>query len=503
MELHDHTLIQLRDAIARREVSSEEAIRASLARIDSLDTGENGLNAFLEVFHDRALDDARAIDRRIAAEGAEAVGPLAGVPVAIKDNMCLDHGRTTCASRILENYESPYTATAVQRLIDAGAVIVGKTNLDEFAMGSSTEHSAFGPTLNPWDRARAPGGSSGGSAAAVAARMVPGALGSDTGGSIRQPAGLCGVVGVKPTYGRVSRYGLVAFASSLDQIGPFARNCADAALLMNVITGHDPLDSTSVDFEAPDHLTELERPLEGLRLGVPRLARSDQNHPEVARIFESAIEAYSGLGAEIVDIELPLMKSGVAAYYIVAPAEASSNLARYDGVRYGRRAEIGPNDDLVALYARSRAEGFGSEVQRRIMLGTFALSSGYYEAYYNTALKTRRLIKNEFDAVFADASGPRVHAVLTPSSPEPAFKLGAKLDDPLAMYLEDIYTVTANLAGVAGVSIPGGFVDLPGAPKGLPVGLQLLCPTFAEASMLRIARMFEKTGDWNSRAPEL
>ncbi len=480
-------------------------MRASLARIEAHD---GGIHAFLETFPERALERAREIDRRIASgggsSGAAAIGPLAGVPIAIKDNMCLDYGRTTCASRILERYESPFTGTAVQRLIDAGAIIIGKTNLDEFAMGSSTERSAFGPTRNPWDAERVPGGSSGGSAAAVAARMVWGSLGSDTGGSIRQPAGLCGITGCKPTYGRVSRYGLVAFASSLDQIGPFARTVEDCALLLQVISGFDALDSTSVQMEAPDLVSKLDEPIEGLRIGVPKEARSERNHPAVARSLDAAIETFRGLGAEIVDVELPHLEYGIAAYYIVAPAEASSNLARYDGVRYGHRAKMGAGDDLIALYSKSRAEGFGPEVQRRIMLGTFALSSGYYDAYYNTALKTRRLIKRDFDRVFADQSGPLAHAVLMPSSPSPAFRLGEKTDDPLALYLEDVYTVMANLAGIGGISIPAGF-SAPGesGARELPVGAQLFCPAFAESLMFRAARMFEKATDWNRRAPVL
>ncbi len=464
-------------------MSSVDAVRGCLERIEALD---GTVCAFTQVFAEKAIADAGAIDARIAAEGAERVGALAGVPVALKDNICLDWGKTTCCSRILEEYESPYTATAAQRLIDAGAVIVGKTNLDEFAMGSSTEHSCFGPSRNPWDTERAPGGSSGGSAAAVAAGMVPLALGSDTGGSIRQPAALCGIVGVKPTYGRISRWGLVAFASSLDQIGPMTRTVEDAGLALDVLCGEDPLDSTSARVEVPAFTDRLRDPIEGLRIGVPAQARSEQNDPDVARVFEETVERLRTMGAEIVDIDLPHMGAGIAAYYIVAPAEASSNLARFDGIRYGRRAEIDQGEDLETLYSRSRAEGFGGEVRRRIMLGTYVLSSGYYDAYYNTALKARRLIKGDFDAVFsADASGAGVHAVLLPSTPTPAFRIGEKIDDPLALYLEDIYTVTANLAGIPGVSVPAGFAEVEG--KRLPVGVQLLCPAFGEVNMLRIA----------------
>jgi len=492
----DLTLIDLRDAIARGDTSSEGAVRASLDRIEALNPR---LNAFLQTFPERALERAREIDS--ARASGKPLGSLAGAPVAIKDNMCTAYGRTTCASRILENYESPFTGTAVRKLEQAGAVIVGKTNLDEFAMGSSNEHSAFGPARNPWDPERTPGGSSGGSAIAVAARMVPAALGSDTGGSIRQPAGLTGTVGVKPTYGRVSRFGLVAFASSLDQIGPFARTVADAALMLEVICGYDKRDSTSVDQEVPKFSQQAHEPIKGVRLGVPKEARSERNDPRLAAVFDRAVEAMRDAGAEIVDIELPHLDHAIAAYYIIAPAEASANLARYDGIRYGRRAEIKSSEDLTTLYARSRGEGFGAEVQRRIMLGTFALSSGYYDAYYNTALKVRRKIKDDFDRVFKDQSGPLVHAVMTPTTPGPAFRIGEKIGDPLALYLEDVYTVMANMAGIGGVSIPIGTVHENGGE--LPVGAQLLCPPFAEATLLRAGRMLEEAADWNSTGPAL
>jgi aspartyl-tRNA(Asn)/glutamyl-tRNA(Gln) amidotransferase subunit A len=489
------TLVEIRDAIRSGAMTSEAATRGCLDRIAALD-GE--LNAFTQVFTEKAIMDAKAVDARIRAEGAERVGALAGAPVAIKDNICLSWGRTTCCSRMLEFYESPYTATAAQKLIDAGAVIVGKTNLDEFAMGSSTEHSCFGPTRNPWDVGRAPGGSSGGSAAAVASGMVPLALGSDTGGSIRQPAGLCGIVGLKPTYGRVSRWGLVAFASSLDQIGPMTRTVEDAAVALGVICGEDPLDSTSARVETPDFVARLDEAIEGLRIGVPSQARSGQNHPEVARVFEESVERLRRMGAEIVEIDLPHMADGIAAYYIVAPAEASSNLARYDGIRYGRRAEIGKGEGLETLYSRSRAQGFGAEVRRRIMLGTYALSSGYYDAYYNTALKARRLIKRDFDRVFA-SDGAGVHAALLPSTPTPAFRIGEKINDPLALYLEDIYTVTANLAGIPGISVPAGLAEAEG--KRLPVGVQLLCPAFGEVNMLRIAAPLARSAAVGTLAP--
>ncbi len=503
VELTDFSAIELRDAIRSGETSAADAARACLARIEEVDSGENGVNAFIQTFPERALEQAMKIDERVAKEGAETVGPLAGVPVAIKDNMCLAHGRTTCGSRMLENYESPFTATAVQRLIDAGAIVLGKTNLDEFAMGSSTEHSYFGPTRNPWDRSRVPGGSSGGSAAAVAARMAPLALGSDTGGSIRQPAGLTGVVGCKPTYGRVSRWGLVAFASSLDQIGPFGRTVSDVALALDVICGFDELDSTSVNTSAPACAQAVDAPINKLRVGVPKQARNEKNHPAVAEALERAIGVYQSLGAQIVDIDLPTIEYGIAAYYIIAPAEASSNLARFDGVRYGRRAEIGAHEDLISLYSRSRAEGFGEEVQRRIMLGTFALSSGYYDAYYTTALRARRLVKEDFDRVFAtEGGGPGVDVVLSPSTPTPAFRIGEKADDPLAMYLEDYYTVTANLAGIAGVSVPAGLASMDDGVRA-PVGVQLFSPPFSEERLMRAANMLESGLDWNDRRPPL
>jgi aspartyl-tRNA(Asn)/glutamyl-tRNA(Gln) amidotransferase subunit A len=496
----------IRGAVAKGKASATEIAREALTRAEQA----KPLNAFLQLFPDKALAAAREVDARVAA-GEDL--PLAGVPVAIKDNICLGPdgakvgdgrgygGRTTCASRILENYESPYTATAAQKLIDAGAVIIGKTNLDEFAMGSSTEHSAFGPTRNPWDVGRVPGGSSGGSAAAVAARVVPVALGSDTGGSIRQPAGLCGLVGVKPTYGRVSRYGLVAFASSLDQIGPLTTTVDDAALLLNVMCGLDPRDSTSAAKPPTGFSAELERPVLNLVVGVPRQARSHANHPTVSAALENAIAVFRSLGALIVDVDLPLTDYGIAAYYIVAPAEASSNLARFDGIRYGRRAELKHGEGLFDLYCKSRSEGFGAEVKRRIMLGTHVLSSGYYEAYYNTALKVRRKILADFNAAFQGdpASAQPCHVILMPATPGPAFKLGEKTADPLAMYLEDVYTVGVNLAGLPGMTLPAGFAEVEG--KHLPVGVQLVAPAFEESVMLRAARMFEQETNFGMRAP--
>ncbi|MCC6428490.1 MAG: Asp-tRNA(Asn)/Glu-tRNA(Gln) amidotransferase subunit GatA [Phycisphaerales bacterium] len=469
-------------AVRDRRVSAVELARRAL---ESVRSDEPRLKAYLQVFDDEAIRQAQAVDERIACGEGDSL-PLAGVPVAIKDNICLSWGRTTCASRMLEQYESPFTATAAQKLIDAGAIIVGKTNLDEFAMGSSTENSAFGPSRNPWDPSRVPGGSSGGSAATVAARGVPLALGSDTGGSIRQPAGLCGIVGIKPTYGRISRYGLVAFASSLDQIGTLTATVEDAALALEVICGPDPLDSTSANHTVERFSHDLDRPVTGLVIGVPRQASNTANHPGVARAFEEAVKTYQKLGARIVEIDLPMTDYGIAAYYIVAPAEASSNLARFDGIRYGHRARIGAGEGLLELYNRSRAEGFCPEVKRRIMLGTHVLSSGYYDAYYNTALKVRRKIKADYDAAFI-AEG--CHAILMPAAPGPAFRIGEKVDDPLAMYLEDLYTVGVNLAGLPGITVPGGFAQIDGTR--LPVGMQLVGPAWSEGQLLRIARMFE------------
>lgn len=488
--LHELPLRDIAAKVSRREVSAAEVVQSSLNAVASTD---GSIGALLQVFPELAAERAAAVDARVGKGDAGAM-PLAGVPVVLKDNICTDFGRTTCACRMLENYRSPFTATAAQRLMDAGAVVIGKSNLDEFAMGSSTENSALGKTRNPWDPARVPGGSSGGSAAAVAARMVPAALGSDTGGSVRQPAAFCGLVGIKPTYGRVSRWGLVAYASSLDQIGPLTTSVADAAAVLQAICGFDPLDSTSSEAAMPDLLTNLDTPVPGLRVGVPRQARSHANHASVDEAMRRAQAVLEAAGAEVVEIDLPRLEHGIAAYYIVALAEASSNLARFDGVRYGRRAELGATDTLFDLYAKSRAEGLGAEVQRRIMLGTYALSSGYYDAYYMTALKARRLIKNDFDAAFGlGAAGTRapsgVHAVLMPTAPTPAFKTGEKTSDPIEMYLEDIYTVPVNLAGIGAVSLPGGFAETGGVR--LPVGVQVICPAFEEATMLRVARMLE------------
>ncbi|MHC4983343.1 MAG: Asp-tRNA(Asn)/Glu-tRNA(Gln) amidotransferase subunit GatA [Planctomycetota bacterium] len=478
--------LELRDAIAAGGVSAVEATRAYL---QSLEKCEPQVQSFNEVFADRALDKAEKIDADRRA--GRKLGPLAGVPMAIKDNMCTTYGRTTCSSRILADYKAPYTATAVKKIEDAGAIVIGKTNMDEFAMGSSTEHSAFKPTHNPWDTGRVPGGSSGGSAAAVAARQCTAALGSDTGGSIRQPASFCGVVGFKPTYGRVSRYGLVAFGSSLDQIGPLTQDVRDCALVTGVIAGYDPKDSTSVPQEVEDYPTTVDRPVENLRVGVPKEFYSDALDAEINSALRKATDIFSSLGAEVLEVSLPhsrierdengsLSSYAVACYYIVAMAEASSNLARYDGVHYGHRTAE-KTDDIVDMYSRTRAEGFGDEVKRRIMLGTYTLSAGYYDAYYNKALKVRRLIANDFKAAFEACD-----VLLCPISPTPAFRLGEKTADPLQMYLADIYTLSLNLAGLPGISVPAGL-----SKASLPIGMQLIGPAMSEEKILRAARMYE------------
>jgi len=477
---------QLRDKIAAGQTSSVEATEAIFKNIDER---EPAIGAYISTYHDTALKTAADVDKRIAA--GESVGRLAGVPVAVKDNMCTTFGATTCASKILENFHAPYNATAIEKLISADAVIVGKTNMDEFAMGSSTENSGLKQTVNPWDGSRVPGGSSGGSAAAVAGGLCFAALGSDTGGSIRQPASFCGVVGLKPTYGRVSRFGLVAYGSSLDQIGPITRTVADSALMMNVIAGHDPADSTSVDEAvAPvcDYLEKLDEPIDKLKIAiVPEFnAGADQ---QVQKALTDAVDIYIGLGAEVIEIDMPHLDYAIAAYYVIATAEASSNLARYDGVHYGRRSENAA--DYIEVYSKSRAEAFGKEVKRRIMLGTYTLSSGYYDAYYLKALKARNLIRGDFTNAYA-----KCEAILMPVSPTTAFKIGEKIGEPLKMYLSDIYTIAANLAGVPGISIPGGFDE-----NNLPIGLQILAPAFAEEKLLRIARMYERQTDWHTKKP--
>jgi aspartyl-tRNA(Asn)/glutamyl-tRNA(Gln) amidotransferase subunit A len=476
---------EIRRRVAAREVSCEEVARAHLDRIAAV---EPGIDAFLVVAPERAIEAARRMDRALASGGP--VPPLAGVPVAVKDVLHVPGLPTTCGSRILEGYRPPFAATAVARLEAAGAIVVGKTNMDEFAMGSSTEMSAFKPTRNPWDRERVPGGSSGGSAAAVAARLSPIALGTDTGGSIRQPAAFCGVVGLKPTWGRVSRYGLVAFASSLDQAGPLARTVEDAALACSVLFGPDPLDATSAHEPVPDFATLPAPGADGLRVGVPWAFLAEGVEAETMARFRESLSALESAGAVVSEVPLPHLPHAIATYYIVATAEASSNLARYDGVRYGRRA---PGDhDLKGLYGKTRDLGFGAEVKRRIILGTFALSSGYYDAYYLRAQKVRTLIRRDFDAAFGSCD-----VIATPTTPTPAFRLGEKTGDPLQMYLADIFTVPANLAGLPGLSLPCGLAH------GLPVGLQLLARAFDEATLLRAGAAYQQVTRHHQLAPPL
>jgi aspartyl-tRNA(Asn)/glutamyl-tRNA(Gln) amidotransferase subunit A len=449
--------------------------------IDAAERLNGSLNAFLEIDREGAL-------RRVA-ETEKSEGALAAVPVAVKDNICVLGMQASCGSRILGDYHPPYNATVIERLLGAGAVIVGKTNCDEFAMGSSNENSAFGPVRNPWDTTRVPGGSSGGSAAAVAAGIVPVALGSDTGGSVRQPASLCGVLGLKPTYGRNSRYGLVAFASSLDQVGIFARNAEDVARVLSVIAGRDKHDATTADVPVPDYTATLNDDLKGARLGFPRTLFGKGLDPEVAAAVEAVVDVYRELGAQIVDVELPNAGYAIAVYYIIATAEASSNLARFDGVRYGFRAEDAP--ELRQMYRKTREEGFGAEVKRRIMLGTYVLSAGYYDAYYRKAQQVRTLIKNDFLNAFKSCD-----AIITPTAPTPAFALGEKVDDPLAMYLNDIYTVTANLAGIPGLSVPCGL-----SSTRLPIGFQLLGPYWSEPAILKLAHQYQKARPFTERPP--
>jgi aspartyl-tRNA(Asn)/glutamyl-tRNA(Gln) amidotransferase subunit A len=481
------TARELRQDIVDGRVSAVEACRATLERMSSMNPA---LNAFNHVSGERALAQAEVIDRQRAA-GAH-LGALAGVPVALKDNMCVRGMRTTASSRILDDFVSPYDATIVRRLESAGAVIVGKTNCDEFAMGSSNENSAYGPVHNPWNLDTTPGGSSGGSAAAVAARCVPLAFGSDTGGSIRQPASFCGVVGLKPTYGRVSRYGLLAFASSLDQIGPFARTVGDAAIALSVIAGHDPNDATSATTKVLDYAAGLTGDIRGVRVGVPRAFVSEGVDDRVRAAFDAALATLRDRGATLVDIELPHAKYAIPVYYLIATAEASSNLARYDGVKYGYRSPAAKDGPLKAMYSRTRDEGFGAEVKRRIMLGTYVLSAGYYDAFYLKAQQVRTLVRRDYEQAFGS-----VNVVAMPTSPIPPFKLGEKTADPLQMYLADVFTVSVNLAGLPGVNIPCGFSD------GLPVGFQLIGRMFDEATILRVADAFERATKWHAASPPI
>jgi aspartyl-tRNA(Asn)/glutamyl-tRNA(Gln) amidotransferase subunit A len=483
--MHDRSLSELAASLAAGEVSAVELARHFLARIARLD---ERLNAFITVTGDEALAQAEAAD---AARAAGQAGPLTGLPIAHKDLFCTRDVRTTCGSRMLRDFVSPYDAAVVERLGQAGCVMLGKTNMDEFAMGSSNENSYFGPVLNPWHLEHVPGGSSGGSAAAVAARLVPAATGTDTGGSIRQPASMTGITGVKPTYGAVSRYGMVAFASSLDQAGVLAQSAVDAALLLDAMCGFDPRDSTSIDRPAGGYsgaLTEGEVTVKGLRIGLPGQFLDEGLAPAVRSCVEAALEQYRALGAEVIEIDMPHLGLSVPAYYVVAPAECSSNLSRFDGVRFGHRCE--DPKDLEDLYKRSRGEGFGDEVKRRIMTGTYALSAGYYDAYYLKAQQVRQLISADFAHAFE-----KVDAIMGPTAPTPAFRLGDKTGDPVTMYLNDIYTIAVNLAGLPGMSVPCGFVD------GLPVGLQIVCPHFEEARMLKAAHAFQQVTDWHRQHP--
>jgi aspartyl-tRNA(Asn)/glutamyl-tRNA(Gln) amidotransferase subunit A len=475
---------ELTDAFRRGDLTPSAVAEAYLARIGALD-GKVG--AYLTVVRDQALAAARESDQRWRAGSPR--GPLDGAPVALKDLMCTSGVRTTCGSKMLEHFVPPYDATTVERLRAAGVVILGKTNMDEFAMGSYTEHSAYHPTRNPWDLTRVPGGSSGGSAAAVAGGLAAGSYGSDTGGSIRQPAAFCGVVGMKPTYGRVSRYGLVALASSLDQIGPFAQDVTDTALLLGAVAGHDPRDATSIQAPVPDYAAELSKGVDGLTLGLPDEYFIDGMDPEVERAVRAAIDVLKGLGARIERVSLPTTPHALAAYYVILPAEASSNLARYDGVRYGLRVA---GRDFIEMQSKTRAAGFGAEVKRRIMLGTYALSAGYYDAYYGKAQSVRTLVRREFAAAFA-----KVDLIVAPTTLNVAFKHGEK-EDPLSMYLNDVFTIPGNLSGIPGVSVPCGF-----SAAGLPIGLQVLGRPLDEARVLRAAYAYEQATTWRSRRPEL
>ena len=479
MELFELTIHELHDRLKRREVSAVEATTACLARIEATNPA---INAFITVTADQALSAAAEADRIISTGS---IDTLTGIPLALKDIFLTKGIRTTCASNILANYTPPYDATSWLKLQERGAVLLGKLNQDEFAMGSSCENSAFGPTRNPWNPERIPGGSSGGSAAAVAAQQAIATLGTDTGGSIRQPASHCGCVGLKPTYGRVSRYGVIAYASSLDQVGPMTRDVRDAAIMLGAVAGHDPFDSTSVDLPVPDYTTSLVPDVKGMKIGLPREYYIEGLDPDVKQAMDLAIEIFRGLGAEFVDISLPHTDYAVACYYLIATAEASSNLARYDGVRFGHRTQEAAG--LIDMFMKSRAEGFGDEVKRRIMLGTYALSSGYYDAYYIKAQKVRTLIMQDFLKAFET-----VDVILTPVAPTPAFKIGEKTADPLQMYLSDIFTIPVNLAGTCGISVPAGMSSV-----GLPIGLQIIGRPFGEESIIRAAYSFEQATEWH------
>ncbi|MGA3679298.1 Asp-tRNA(Asn)/Glu-tRNA(Gln) amidotransferase subunit GatA [Pseudomonas graminis] len=480
--MHQMTLAEIARGLADKKFSSEELTRTLLARIAQLDPQ---LNSFITVTEDLAITQAQAADARRAAGET---GALLGAPLAHKDLFCTKGIRTSCASKMLDNFKAPYDATVVAKLAAAGTVTLGKTNMDEFAMGSANESSHYGAVKNPWNLEHVPGGSSGGSAAAVAARLLPGATGTDTGGSIRQPAALSNLTGLKPTYGRVSRWGMIAYASSLDQAGPMARTAEDCALLLQGMAGFDVNDSTSIDEPVPDYSASLNASLQGLRIGVPKEYFSAGLDPRIADLVMASVEELKKLGAVVKEISLPNLQHAIPAYYVIAPAEASSNLSRFDGVRFGYRCE--DPKDLTDLYKRSRGEGFGPEVQRRILVGAYALSAGYYDAYYLQAQKIRRLIKNDFMSAFAE-----VDVILGPTTPNPAWKIGAKNADPIAEYLEDFYTITANLAGLPGLSMPAGFAD------GLPVGVQLLAPYFQEGRLLNVAHQYQQVTDWHTRSP--
>ena len=487
MSLHKLTLHELQDRFTKGDIAAQDIVRAYYLRINQV---EPRIKAYVTLAKDSAMADAKALDKRL--KGWRKTVPLMGMPIAIKDNICTEGVLTTCASRMLVTFVPPYNATVVTRLRERGYLLLGKTNLDEFAMGSSTENSAFGPSRNPWNPAYVPGGSSGGSAAAVAADECAAALGSDTGGSIRQPAALCGVVGLKPTYGRVSRYGLVAFASSLDQVGPITKDVTDAAIMMNAIAGYDPLDSTSANVPVPDYMKALKKKdVKKLRIGLPNEYFGEGLNPEVEHAVRTAVDVLKELGGEIKEISLPTTRAAVAAYYLIATAEASSNLARYDGIKYGLRTK--QSNDLLDMYMKTRQEGFGPEVKRRIMLGTYALSAGYYDAYYGKAQAVRTLIRRDFDAAFKD-----VDLIVTPVTPTCAFKLGEKVQNPLEMYLSDIYTISVNLAGIPAISIPCGF-----STAGLPIGLQLIGRPFEEDLVLRGAHAYEQAAEWRLRKPSL
>ncbi len=485
MDITAKSAAELHNMLVQKDISATELTRACLSQINRLD---EKVKAFLTVTEDSALAQAAEIDQKIAGGGQ--LKPLEGIPMALKDNMCTEGVRTTCGSKILENFIPPYNATVVEKLRSTGAVLLGKLNMDEFAMGSSTENSGFFNTRNPWDLERVPGGSSGGSVASVASDEVIYSLGSDTGGSIRQPASFCGVVGLKPTYGVVSRYGLVAYASSLDQIGPVTKSVTDNALVLNVIAGHDHKDSTSVRFEKPDYTKYLVNDIKGLKIGVPKEYFGQGIDKEVVKIMEESISTLKSLGAEVEECSLPHAEYAMPAYYLIATAECSSNLARYDGVRYGYRTSDA--QDVVGMFKKTRAEGFGTEVKRRIMLGTYALSAGYYDAYYLKAQKVRTIIRQDFDKAFQ-----KFDLLLSPTAPTPAFKFGENSDNPLTMYLQDVFTIPVNLAGIPSISIPAGFAN------GLPVGLQLMGKHFDEGTLYRVAYTFEQNTDFHTQKPGL